>query len=352
MVALSPENLETWLAAAIATGGLVILAMGIALTRRLRQSASTPIVRDDQPADGVVDFVVLASSRGVPNSADPRIARFVGLDSLIATGPSSPSSRARDGLRGRLTLLSIFLGRDGTAWTDNEIAQAHRFLAKAGEWIEREAQAWSVPLKVAIPMTYFATTDDEPRALLALVMAHEEYRSGLFHPEETSRVLAACSAWAQQIAYRDLAEFHEEIVRRVETDHLLWLIHSRSSGRSEWVDGSETGLGGLGVAVCYAREADAPGPLPDRPYLDPVTVVHELLHAFGASDKYGTSLRRFEPADVSDRDIMRLDSERLSQVRIDPLTAREIGWYRGGSLPEAIQKRTRRTSSKTRGGSV
>jgi hypothetical protein len=133
---------------------------------------------------------------------------------------------------------------------------------------------------------------------------------------------------------------------------VLWIIHSRSAGRSELISERETGVPGLSVAICYAREEDAPGPLEGRPYLDPVTVVHEVLHVFGASDKYGTSLARFPKGEVSHRDVMRLDREQLSKLRIDPLTAREIGWHGKGPLPESIKKRTRRAPGWANGGSV
>ena len=62
---------------------------------------------------------------------------------------------------------------------------------------------------------------------------------------------------------------------------------------------------------------------------DPVTIVHEVLHLFGASDKYGVPLRSFAPGSVTNRDVMRLDETSLLRVQIDPLTAREIGWLAG-----------------------
>ena len=64
------------------------------------------------------------------------------------------------------------------------------------------------------------------------------------------------------------------------------------------------------------------------PFTDPVTIVHEVLHLFGASDKYGVPLRSFAPKSVTHREVMRLDEESLIRLRIDPLTAREIGWLR------------------------
>jgi len=62
------------------------------------------------------------------------------------------------------------------------------------------------------------------------------------------------------------------------------------------------------------------------PFADPVTIVHELLHLFGASDKYNVPLARFPDRSVTDRDVMLLQYNSLGRLRIDPLTAEELGW--------------------------
>src|SRR3954452_17369950 len=76
----------------------------------------------------------------------------------------------------------------------------------------------------------------------------------------------------------------------------------------------------------YSREQTLPAPLGGPTFPDPVTFVHEVLHLFGASDKYGVPLRTFPAQTVTERDVMRLNVESLSRLRVDPATAREIGW--------------------------
>jgi len=88
-------------------------------------------------------------------------------------------------------------------------------------------------------------------------------------------------------------------------------------------------VAGVSLAVCYARDENFPEPLDGPPFTDPVTIVHEVLHLFGASDKYGVPLRSFAPKSVTNREVMRLDENSLIRLRIDPLTAREIGWLVG-----------------------
>src|SRR5690606_23118862 len=105
-----------------------------------------------------------------------------------------------------------------------------------------------------------------------------------------------------------------------------WLLFPRSAGQSWAVSEADLGLPGVSLGVCYARETKFSAALDRRPFSDPVSIVHELLHLFGATDKYGVPLKDFPAGSVSRRDVMRLDFETLGALRIDPLTAAEIGW--------------------------
>ncbi len=127
-----------------------------------------------------------------------------------------------------------------------------------------------------------------------------------------------------------MAELADRVGRRLRADSPVWLIHPRSAGRSFVVPESETGMIGVNLAICYARETEFPERLVGAPFPDPSTFAHELLHLFGASDKYGRPLSSFPKGSVTNRDIMRLEVETLSKLRIDPATAREIGWNPSG----------------------
>ena len=80
---------------------------------------------------------------------------------------------------------------------------------------------------------------------------------------------------------------------------------------------------------------------------DPVTVVHELLHLFGATDKYGQALRSFVPGSVTSRDVMRLNEERLSRLRVDALTAFEVGWNSNSPDPKKTTAPRHRSSGRS-----
>jgi hypothetical protein len=109
-------------------------------------------------------------------------------------------------------------------------------------------------------------------------------------------------------------------------DQTVWIVHHLRAGRSSAIEPDRFRYPGARVALCYARESTSSEPLVGLPFVDPVTLAHEILHLFGASDKYGTSLRSFPPGSVTSRDVMRLDETRLRRLRIDPLTSNEIGW--------------------------
>jgi hypothetical protein len=147
-----------------------------------------------------------------------------------------------------------------------------------------------------------------------------------FEVDAVTKALTGASRAAIRLGFPDAAAFIAAINPRVEADTRVWLLHPRQAGHSLAVPLDETELAGVSLAVCYAREASFPEPLTRAPFTDPVTIAHELLHLFGASDKYGVPVRSFPARSVTSREIMRLDESSLSRLRVDPLTAREIGW--------------------------
>ena len=298
--------------------------MGImpAIRRWLTGSEPEP-PRDASPADGVVGVAPMRGARGEPNPRDPRFCRFVALDG------AAHGKRAKGGpppLLGRVVFASLFLGRDDKGWSDEEIARAHGSLIRAGEWIEREAMRLGAAVHVDVAGIYFAATDPvrEPDVELAIISG--EHGEGMSDADAEVRLVASASRAAAVLGFRDVGDLAGQVASRVQADAVVWIIHPRSAGRSFVAAERETGMRGVHLAICYAREDDLPGRLRGSPFTDPVTIAHEALHLFGASDKYGTSLATFPSEAVTARDMMRLDIEVLSKLRIDPGTAAEIGW--------------------------
>jgi hypothetical protein len=296
-----------------------------------RAEPATVAVPSVVVADGQVDVLpVVGVGRGEALTRDPRWAAYLpGSKGRVTRQPgwSRRGPRQRP-LLGRIALGSLFVGRDGTSWSVDEIAAAHRALERSGRWIEREAMRWRAGLAIGILDTYFVADDPEVETV-EVAFGPEGAEVGPLEAHAELKILASASRAAASLGFADMAELAAEARGRVACDHAVWVLHLRQGGRSLAIPEVESGLPGVDLAACYARESSFPEPLPGPPFSDPVTFVHELLHLFGASDKYGGSLARYGREEVSERDVMVLAHESLSRLRVDRLTAREVGWLDG-----------------------
>ena len=295
----------------------------VGIVRGLRPTAGRPPL-DTAPADGEVGMAAVAGVVAEPNPCDPRLRRFVRIDRSDAPGPMEAAG-GTPALRGRVVVLSLFLGQDGAGWSDAEVVAAHKALRQAGGWIEREAIRWDVAVNIELADTYLAA-EVEMGEDVEVEFAPEWDHYAPTEANRVAKVLAGASRAAAHLGFADVADLIARVGPRVRADVRVWLLHLRRAGQSIAVAEAESGLPGVNLAVCYAREANLPEPLAGPPFADPVTFVHELLHLFGATDKYNRPLRSFPKGVVTERDVMRLDCERLSRLRVDPLTAAEIGW--------------------------
>lgn len=306
-------------------GCLIGLAIELLRAARRTPGASSPRpLRDRRLPDQRVELAAVPGVGSDPNVHDPRFRRFTRLDQATPVS-SRPAGSAAPALLGKVVVFSLFLGRFGRAWSDAEIAQVHSSLWRVGVWLERQAVRWSAALNVAIGDTYWVV-DDEREDAVEVAFVPEGDHSAPLEEGAVAKALVHFSRAAAQLGFVDAADLIGQMSQRVEADCWVWLLHPRCAGRSLAVPETDTPWPGVTVAVCYAREASFPEPLTRAPYADPVTYAHELLHLFGATDKYQFPLDQFPPGSLSDRDIMRLEYESLSQLGVDRATAREIGW--------------------------
>lgn len=301
--------------------------IGAALST-LARAAPPPPPRDARPADGEVGVAPVRAVRREPNPDDPRFGRLVGLEAEGGARPRPSAPRPAPRLLGRVVVASIFLGRDGKPWSDRELAEAHRSLLRACTWIEREAMRLGAAVNLELADTYVLADDDLPPRPAELVLAAGA--EGL-EPIEARREVELVAATTRAVAalglgVRDLAALVDALEPRLDADAVAWLLHPRSAGQSWAISDADLGIPGVSLGVCYAQETHFSRPLDRPPFADPVSLAHELLHLFGASDKYGVPLDEFPEGSVTRLDVMRLDRERLGQLRVDPLTASEIGW--------------------------
>ncbi|WP_435015882.1 hypothetical protein TA3x_003436 [Tundrisphaera sp. TA3] len=331
--AAATASLVPWTAGSTGPSGLIVaLAAGVAalvpevlaLRSLLGRSGDRPRPPDGaRPADGIVDRSGMAGVRSEPNEEDPGWRRFRAIE------PDGPPPtrlvRAVPPPLGRVALISVFVGRDGRDWTDPEIARGHRALERAGAWLEREAACWDAPVNILLPDVYFQGRDDADDPVELSYQAEGDD----FGPMEAGAAfkgIASASRVAAGLGFADVVDLAGRVEPRVDADVRVWLFHILRSGRSLAIPATDPEAPGIGLAICHAREASFPRPLDGPGRVDPVTVVHEVLHLFGASDKYGTRLEAYPRGSVGARDVMRLDHATLDRLVVGPLTAAEIGW--------------------------
>ena len=323
----------------IALAVIVLMAVTLFLFRsRVREF----IPMSTRPADGLVEFVSAAGVQTDPNTDIPEVGRFIRfLDAeSIPSVPLKPF-RTAPSMLGEVVLWSIFIGRDGRNWSREEIVDAMSATERAGMWIESEAMRYEAPLNLRVVATYFEGLD--PFEHTVEVGFQQNGREiGPSEGNAEVNAIASASRIARDHGFSDLVDLVQKAQTRVQADRHAWILHMRREGQSFAVVPADSPIPGLSLACCYVREASFSGVLGRFCPVDPVTIAHELLHLFGASDKYGVPLIEFPIGTVGPKDIMRLNYERLSQLRVDPLTAVEIGWPRGILLG----KRPRPASSR------
>lgn len=278
------------------------------------------------PADGRIEVVRIPGYSSKPSAIDARFRYF----EPTSEDRSAPRNVGRGygelaDLVGRVTVFSLFVGRDGTNWSDREMIDTLRSVETAAAWIEGQAIRWNAPVDIGVADLIFVG-EDHSQEPIDISVVDEGNGTGLFEAEAPKRALILASRIALDLGFKDLSDLVERVSPEPEPDLRIWLMHQRRAGRSIAIPPHESELDGIGLAVCYPRYADFPQPLQGTPASDSATIAHELLHLVGASDKYGVPLRSYPPGQVTDRDIMRLSYPRLRQMRVDYRTAREIGW--------------------------
>lgn len=309
--------------ALVVLGGVGLAGEALLLWRDIRKPSRPARPRDLRPPDGRWEVRSIAGAEGAANPVDPRFhafQRFGANPDVLSTDGAAPP-----GLAGRILLVSLFVGRYGSSWSDAEIAAVMRALGRGAEWIEREAQRWGVSVNVDLAATYFAADDPtDPDVIVRFVPEGDHV--GPFEAQADAKTIASASRAASSLGFADIVELIRAVRGRCAADIVVWLVHQRAAGRSLAIPSNESPVPGVALAVCYAREASFPEPLDSPPFPDPTTFVHEVLHLFGATDKYQEPLNSFPRGWVSDRDVMCLYQTALPRLRVDRLTAREIGW--------------------------
>jgi hypothetical protein len=330
------RGLELWVAAIAAGLTFVAINLGRAIGG---DNASNQVPPPRQGAalvrvPSTVNIVPLVDVRKVANLRNRKFHRFendAGFP-VVDSPPHRLSSRIDRGqapkLLGNWIVVSLFVGCDGRPWSDSEIASRLDSLLRAGRWVAGEASRYGITLALGVCDTYFAVEDDST-IQVEIGFALEGNDIGPAEADVVGKALTLMSRGARQLGFRDAPEMVEGVAARLSGSRCVWFLHIRRGGRSLAVPLDITELDGVCLAVCFAREASFTESIVRIPGPDAATFVHELLHLFGATDKYGVPLNAFPPGSVTASDVMRLDQSRLARLRVDPYTAAEIGWMSG-----------------------
>lgn len=355
------EGIPTWLI----IGAILLIVVGVALLVRARMTRTQgrpadaeelsagprQLPLDSSAPDGEVGTLAIDGIVADPPIEGLKFRRFVALEPKGGELPFRSFriwGRRYPPLLGRVAIVSVFIGRDGRAWSNDELVAAHRALHRAGAWIEREAIRWQVAMNLDLAEGYFTHVEEDLDNEVAIFRPDEWGSTCLPDPDAESRILGILGRAAGKLGFKDPVDLLGRIGRRIEADQVVWLLHIRRAGKSIALPSDVTGIPGVAVATCFAQEEDFEAPMARPAFPDPITFVHELMHLFGATDKYDQSLSSFPKGTVSERDIMVLGIESLSRLRVDPLTAVEIGWASSPSERPIGPDRPLRSKSEER----
>ena len=219
----------------------------------------------------------------------------------------------------------MFIGSDGRSWTDSEIARWTNSIERVARWMEQEADRYGAGVAVGVADTYFRVEGDRTPEV-DIGAAWEGAGVGLFEMNSITRSLTLMSRAAAQLGFHDSVDLVREVGARLDGAIPVWLLHLRRAGRSFAVPLDLTELDGVSLALCYARSDTFSSVLVRSPIPDAAMIAHEVLHLFGASDKYGVPLDSFRSGQVTHRDIMRMDAAPPRTASSRPAHRREVGW--------------------------
>jgi hypothetical protein len=236
-----------------------------------------------------------------------------------------------------VAIISLFVGKYGRRWKEDEVGRALASLERAAAWLAQESVRWGVDLDLQLLDTYFEEQDNGGDEV-EIQVTSEPHQMGLFEGHALEKAMASASEATARLGFAGVADWIDQAERRIAADHCVWLIQPRAAGRSHALPEKRLGplpeivslIPGVALAVCYPQQAEFPCPPTGSVGGESITIAHELLHLFGARDKYQVPLSDFPAATVTESDIMRLAQPSLSRFRVDPLTAFEVGWSESG----------------------
>lgn len=200
-------------------------------------------------------------------------------------------------LKGRVLLGHVFVQRTSGAWDKNKIASTLKKVEQATRWIEKQAQNFKaeVVFDTYLPQTLFVRFGGP-------IPCHKNRHRNLAAFEE---------------AFRDPVKELTAHAAKTEAQNTALLIHTDENVRSyavaKWL-GDRRPINFMEYCVCSTYYSEA-------------AYAHEILHLFGADDFYSEFFKKLHHyrSEFLRGSIM-FSGHSLEGVRIDDLTAQNLGW--------------------------
>jgi hypothetical protein len=127
---------------------------------------------------------------------------------------------------GRVVLVSLFIGRDGREWDDEEVARGIEAIERAARWIEHEADRYGVGVQIGLAQTYFQVRDDEDDPV-ELSFANEAEGVGPMEARASAKAITAMSRAAASLGFADSVDLIGQVGSKIDANSTAWLIHLR-----------------------------------------------------------------------------------------------------------------------------
>lgn len=236
----------------------------------------------------------------------------------VQTMPNDPIGSARE-LKGKTLIINCFVSEPNKEWNPDEKQVTLGKEREGLEWLKRQAIKWGQP-----PISF------------------QEFNIGQDRDVQVPKLEASRTPWKlrirwasyalQSAGYYDIYQLYDTLKKQSQADNVVVMIFANKKGRSYAQPASDAGIRFnrewmVEGAVIYNQSMEGE-------QLWEGTIIHEMLHLFGAWDMYHDDDLVMRSDDIERRvtgalgsSIMLKDHVILCKANtIDVMTAWRIGW--------------------------
>jgi hypothetical protein len=213
-------------------------------------------------------------------------------------------------LKGKTLVINCFISSGRRKWKAAEKNEILRMQKEGFDWVQKEASYWT-PNRLEFTVTNLGFETD-----IQLDKIESDREPQNLHVKWVPMVF-------QKLGYEDLTTFYDSVKNTYRTDNVAVMIFAKHTGRSY----AQTSYGFrsefLEGAIVYDEDFNS------NP-VQSATIIHEMLHLFGARDIYKSSTQNKEAVklmnSVFPSSIMLQTHRDLGPLKIEQFTAWCVGW--------------------------